>query len=118
AAVMQWLNGGYARGFNMYYGRKGHLFRERYHTVLVTRGEHAVEVVRYVALNPVRAGMCPSPASWRWSSYPAAIGAAKTEQWLDTQLLFSILGLRPGSPGAQGRLAAFVEDCGVDDTDS
>jgi putative transposase len=118
AKGMSWLNGGYARGFNKRYGRRGHLFRDRYYTRLVTRGEHGTEAVRYIALNPVRAGACASPRMWRWSSYPAALGLVKPEPWLDRHLLFDIVGLRASAPGAAERLAAFVEDCGDRDTES
>src|SRR5581483_8892164 len=37
---MHWLNSCYAHWFNKPRGRRGHLFGDRYHTTLVTRGGH------------------------------------------------------------------------------
>jgi putative transposase len=35
--------------------------------------EHLLAAVRYVEMNPVRAGLCSDPAQWKWSSYHAHI---------------------------------------------
>lgn len=61
---MQHLNGNYARGFNLRHGRSGHLFGERYHDVLVESDEHMLELLRYIARNPVEAGLCARPSDW------------------------------------------------------
>jgi putative transposase len=37
--------------------------------VLVGHESHLLELTRYLALNPVRAGLCVRPGEWRWSSY-------------------------------------------------
>jgi putative transposase len=75
ARGMQQLNGTYAQRFNQRHDRtRAHLFQGRYHGALVQRDSHLLEVIRYVAWNPVRAGLCDQPASWRWSSHRAALG--------------------------------------------
>jgi REP-associated tyrosine transposase len=66
---MQWLNSCYAQRFNRRHAELGHAFRSRYHSVWIERETHALEVVRYIALNPVRAGTCPRAREWPWSSY-------------------------------------------------
>lgn len=71
---MRAQNGPYAQRFNRRHGRRGHLFEARYRSVLVERETHLLEVSRYVVLNPVRAGLCPDPAGWPWSSYAGTIG--------------------------------------------
>jgi putative transposase len=69
SAGMHRLNGGYARWFNRRYNLNGHLFQQRFHAVLVESDWHLLELSRYLALNPVRAGLCRTPAAWPWSSY-------------------------------------------------
>ena len=45
-------------------GWTGHLFQGRYHAILVERESHVVELVRYVHLNPARAGMVTDPVHY------------------------------------------------------
>jgi REP element-mobilizing transposase RayT len=66
---MHLLNGRYARRFNSRHGRVGHLFQGPYRAELVARDEHLLEVCRYIALNPVRAGLVRDSSAWRWGSY-------------------------------------------------
>ena len=48
----------------------GHLFQGRFGCVAMDEG-HFLNAVRYLAFNPVRAGLCAAPAQWAWSSVPA-----------------------------------------------
>ncbi len=64
--------------------------------------------LRYIALNPVRAGLCKRPADWRWSSYPAAIGWAAPALTLDLEAVRALFSADPAA--ARTRLQAFVED--------
>lgn len=73
AEFMQWLNGNYARRFNQRHRRRGHLFRARYDAKNVETQEHLLESIRYLAMNPVRAGACERPEDWRWGSYRSLI---------------------------------------------
>jgi REP element-mobilizing transposase RayT len=68
---MHVLNGRYARRFNERHGHVGHVFQGPYHREPVERDEHLAETCRYIALNPVRAGLCERPEDWPWSSYSA-----------------------------------------------
>jgi REP element-mobilizing transposase RayT len=77
---MQQLNGTYAQRFNQRHGRRRtHVFQGRYHAVLVQRDPHLLELARYIAWNPVRAGLCAQPEAWRWSSHRALLGLASTD---------------------------------------
>lgn len=67
----------YAQRFNRRHGRRGHLFQERFKSVLVEEESHATVLTRYIALNAVRAGFCTRPEEWRWSSYAARAGYAE-----------------------------------------
>jgi putative transposase len=66
---MHELSGIYARRFNERHTFDGHLFDGRFRSSFVQGDEHLEEVLRYVALNPVRAGLCEHPSDWPWSSF-------------------------------------------------
>ena len=69
SAGMQRLNSAYAQWFNRRHDTSGHVFQGRFWSTLVESDAHLLELCRYVALNPVRAGLCDHPAAWRWSSF-------------------------------------------------
>lgn len=70
------LNTGYAVTFNQRHGRINHLFGRRYWSDELKDERRFLAACRYVILNPVRAGLARSPASYVWSSYRATIGLA------------------------------------------
>lgn len=74
APGMQWLNGLYASTFNERHVSHGHVFGARYKSVLVQSDAHLIQLVAYLAMNPVKAGICRDPAEWVWSSYRALLG--------------------------------------------
>ena len=82
ARGMQFLNGTYAQWFNQEYGYRGHAFESRYHSVLVESSEQLMRATRYIALNPVAAGLCAAPSDWKWSSYAALVGIERPRQLL------------------------------------
>lgn len=63
----------YARRVNERLGWQGHLWQERFHSCCMDE-RHALAAVRYVELNPVRAGLCRSPEEWPWSSVHGHLG--------------------------------------------
>jgi putative transposase len=100
---MRDLSGRYARRFNLRHGFSGHVFERRYWCDLVESESRLLELERYIALNPVRAGLCTRPTEWRWSSYTAAIDADIAPRFLDVERTRELFG----SPL---RLREFVED--------
>lgn len=110
SAGMHWLNTCYAQWFNRRYGFKGHLFEERFHSVFVESEAHLLELSRYLALNPVRAGLCRHPGSWPWSSYRATVGRGSTN-FLSAEPLLTLFGR--STERARARYEAFVLD-GID----
>lgn len=78
------LNAVYAQWFNREHGFCGHLFEGRYWSALVETDTHRLELMRYVVLNPVRAGVCALPGEWRWSSYRATAGLSLAPGFLST----------------------------------
>jgi REP element-mobilizing transposase RayT len=108
SAGMQWLNGRFAQSFNHRHALDGHLFQGRFHTVLVEGDWHLLEVSRYVALNPVKAGLCRHPRHWRWSSYSAIVGREPPRSFLAPRRVLSLFGSTVRE--ARGRFEAFVND--------
>lgn len=53
---------------------RGHLWQERFHSFAMDE-RHLLMAVRYIELNPVRAGLCRLPEQWQWSSVHAHLGA-------------------------------------------
>jgi REP element-mobilizing transposase RayT len=86
-AGMRRLNQIYAQWFNHRHDRVGHLFEQRYWSRLLEDEAHVVAVVRYIAANPVRAGLCERPEQWPWSSARAAAGVARAPSFLDSEWL-------------------------------
>ena len=57
STVMRRLLTGYAMNFNRRYRRSGQLFQNRYKSILCQEDTYLLELVRYIHLNPIRAGM-------------------------------------------------------------
>jgi hypothetical protein len=105
---MQHLNACYAQGFNRRHGETGHRLERRYHSVFIESDAHAMEVLRYLALNPVRAGACLTPEGWAWSSYAALTGRMPVPPFLATEWALAYFG--SNRDRARARLEAFVRD--------
>jgi putative transposase len=68
---MQYIGRHYVRYFNQTYRRTGTLFEGRFKSCIVQQSTYFLLCLRYIELNPVRAGMVADPADYRWSSYAA-----------------------------------------------
>lgn len=88
---MQNLSFRYTRWINWREKRTGHLFQGRYKAVLVDADSYLLELVRYIHLNPVRAGVVQNPEKYPWSSHLAYLGK-ETFPWLSTELALSHFG--------------------------
>lgn len=89
---MKWMNGKYAQWFNRRHNRSGHLFQGRFKGFLVEKESYLLALIRYVALNPVRAGMVDRPESYCWSSYRATAGYEPAPTWLTTDWALALFG--------------------------
>jgi len=77
SAVMRKLLTWYAIYFNRRHRRTGHLFENRYKSVLCEEEPYFLELVRYIHLNPVRAGIVTDMAgldSYPWSGHRVLVG--------------------------------------------
>jgi REP element-mobilizing transposase RayT len=109
---MRQLNGLYAQRFNERHNRCGHVFQARYRSLLVEKDSYLLALCRYVALNPVRAGICERPEEWAWSSYCATAGLAPTESFHTTDWLLTQFA--PTRRLAQRRYRAYVAEGAAD----
>jgi REP element-mobilizing transposase RayT len=81
------VNGDYSKAFNRRHARVGHTFQQRFNSVLVQREKYLRRVARYIALNPVKAGLCPGARDWPWSTHRATAGLEPAPPWLDLRWL-------------------------------
>ena len=107
SGAMQNLSFRYTRHVNARERRVGHLFQGRYKAILVDADAYLLELVRYVHLNPVRAGLCDGPEAWRWSGHRAYLGRAAAP-FLTTDWVLSLLA--PKERDARAAYRAFVAD--------
>jgi REP element-mobilizing transposase RayT len=107
AAGMQELNSRYAVAFNRRHVRLGHLFRARYGSSIVEEPGHLLWCLRYIARNPVEAGLCRSPGDWLWSSYPGLVGVGIRWPLVAADEVLGLFGRDPKVAAA--RLMDFVE---------
>ncbi len=67
--AMQMLGRYYVQYYNYRYRRTGTLWEGRYKATLIGTEQYLLTCMRYIELNPVRAGMIKHPSDYRWSSY-------------------------------------------------
>lgn len=89
--IMQCLQLRYSQYFNRKYRKKGHLFQGRYKSILCDRDTYLLELIRYLHLNPIRAGIVTHPADYPWSSHQIYVGKKKAK-WVETELILSQFG--------------------------
>ena len=92
---MRRLLTGYAIRYNRRYGRKGHLFQNRYKSIVCEEEPYLLELVRYIHLNPLRAGVVRTLQDldqYPWSGHAYLIGRLKNE-WQERRY---VLGLFSG----------------------
>ena len=70
------LHGGYSRIHNRRHGRKAHLFRAHPFARRLENSDDLIATDRYIARNPVEAGIVLDPFDWPWSSAQAHAGMA------------------------------------------
>jgi len=74
--LMQALGRRYVRRFNSRHRRTGTLWEGRYRSTVVETDRYLLACMRYIELNPVRAGLVDQPAAYRWSSHRHQLGQA------------------------------------------
>ena len=94
STVMRKLLTWYAQYYNRRHNRTGHLFENRYKSILCDEDNYLLALVRYIHLNPVRAGIIktlPELDHYPWCGHRAIIGKA-TFSWMDIKHVLSEFG--------------------------
>jgi putative transposase len=73
---------------------EGHVFGRRYAHRVCHDARHLRNAIAYVHANPVRAGLAPEPALYRWSSYPAYIRPGRLHMRPDTNIRLGLESFR------------------------
>jgi len=97
ARVMRSLLTGYAGTFNRRHKRIGHLFQNRYKSIVVEEDVYLLELVRYLHLNPLRTGMIPDLRQlhgYPWTGHSAIIGRVP-RPWQATREVLGQFGPTP-----------------------
>ena len=96
ARFMQGIQQTYTQIFNKRHEKVGHLFQGRYKSFYIDKEVYLLELIRYIHLNPVKAGLVKEPQNYRWSSqrnyYHARVGS-----WVDTSFITSLLATYGGT---------------------
>lgn len=91
---------GFAVQHNLRHERKGHVFQSRFRSILVEDGDYLYELIRYIHLNPLRAGIVrdlAGLADYECSSHAHIMGRRQM-RWISTELLERLFGeVDPGN---------------------
>ncbi|RZJ85569.1 MAG: transposase [Massilia sp.] len=74
---MQSLGRRYVGWFNARHQRSGTLWEGRFRAGLIEGERHLLACMRYIELNPVRAGLCSEAVQWPWSSAAHHLGLVR-----------------------------------------
>lgn len=73
------LKGRFAQWYNLTTGRKGHLWHDRFKSILIGDPRALLSVAAYIELNPIRAGISKTLLDYNFTSYSSRMGG---EKWL------------------------------------
>ena len=72
----------FTRFYNKRHNRNGFFWGGRFKSLIVEHGETLVNLLAYVDLNPIRAGIVKKPESYRWSSMGYHSQKGNKDNWL------------------------------------
>jgi putative transposase len=94
ARMMRRLLTGYAVSFNLRHQRSGHLFQNRYKSIVCEEDSYLLELVRYIHLNGIRAGLVKQMDQldgYHWCGHSVLMGYEKRD-WQTTEEVLSYFG--------------------------
>jgi REP element-mobilizing transposase RayT len=95
---MRRLLTGYAVTYNLRHGRHGHLFQNRFKSIVCDEDGYFRELVRYIHLNPLRAKLIKSMTQldrYPWCGHSVLMGK-RTYEWQDGDYVLSWFGKKAG----------------------
>ena len=107
--VMRRLLTGYAVSYNRRHRRSGHLFQNRYKSILCQKDQYFLELVRYLHLNPLRAGVVSTFENlerFAYCGHGVIMGYFKND-WQQIHEVLELFGDK--NSVARRRYRAFVE---------
>jgi len=107
---MKRLLTGHAVYFNKRHGRSGHLFQNRYKSIICEEDPYLLELVRYIHLNPLRAGMVKDLTEldrYPWSGHSVIMGKNEND-WQEVEEVLFYFSEKIGK--ARRNYRRFVED--------
>lgn len=109
-AFMRRLLTGYAGWFNRRHRRSGHLFQNRYKSIVCEEETYLLELVRYIHLNPLRASVVKTLGEldvYPWSGHSVLVGKNRND-WQERDYVLRQFGKREGKAFRAYR--KFVEE--------
>lgn len=91
---MRRLLTGYAQGFNRRHKRRGHLFQNRYKSIVCEEELYLLELIRYIHLNPFRSGLVRNLREldrYPWSGHKTLMGEAENK-WQERDYVLGQFG--------------------------
>ncbi|MFA5338631.1 MAG: transposase [Candidatus Omnitrophota bacterium] len=71
--AIQGLNLSYSIWFNAKYDKIGHLWQDRFKSMVIEKNDYLITCINYIEANPVRGNIVNSPLDYLWSSYKERI---------------------------------------------
>ena len=115
STYMRRLLSGYAQYFNRRHKRVGHLFQNRYKSIICEEEAYFDKLVAYIHLNPIRAGYVETLqqlSSYPWSSHAVLMRKIRYD-WIDRDYVLQFFGSREGE-ARNAYLAFLKEEAGID----
>jgi REP element-mobilizing transposase RayT len=115
STFMRRLLSGYAQYFNRRHKRVGHLFQNRYKSIICEEEAYFDKLVAYIHLNPLRAGLVESQAqlaTWPWSGHAVLMNKVRYE-WMDREYILQFFGKTEGS-AKRAYIQYLEEEMGID----
>ena len=110
ARSMRKLLTGYVVNFNKRHKRSGHLFQNRYKSIVCEDDPYLLELTRYIHLNPLRAGLVENLAGlnkYSWAGHSAVLGSVNRD-WQDSETILAYFG--SDRKKAREQYESFVSD--------
>ncbi len=110
AKSMRKLLTGYVVNFNRRHKRYGHLFQNRYKSIVCEDDPYLLELTRYIHLNPVRAGIIKDMrglSKYPWAGHSAVMGKVE-RKWQEVDTVLSYFGRRRRV--AIGKYEGFIRE--------
>lgn len=90
--AIRYLNSEYAMWWNARHGHVGHVFQGRFKDQIVQREGYLGSLIRYIAMNPVRAGLVTTPEVWHWSAFRCTAGLSPNPGFVSCEAVLRHFG--------------------------